>query len=191
MFAAGVAALAAASTLLGGLPHGMLFLEKHPPARQWETYTVKNSVELPLQLDPCLSYRRRDGGRLEARAVLYSSEDEMKYEQLVVYKDVRHAEAAMRVLRADLRRCADVGKGVNRRRYFTRPLDVGDDGLRAGGRFFENGEHAVAVRRGAALYIAGESAWPTRSLPLKGFKVLIGQAREMTVRVCRLPEAAC
>lgn len=191
MFAAGVAALAAASTVLGGLPHGMLFLEKHPPAKQWETYTVKNSATLPLQLDPCLSHRRRDGGRLMARAVLYSSEDEMKYEQLVVYRTVRDAEAAMRVLRADLRRCADVGKGVNRHRYFTKPLHVGDDGLRAGGRFFESGEHAVAVRRGAALYIAGESAWPTRSLPLKGFRGLIDQARRMTVKVCRLPEAAC
>ncbi|MFI6919458.1 hypothetical protein ACIBIZ_05845 [Nonomuraea spiralis] len=191
MFAAGVAALAAASTIAGGLPHGMLFLEKHPPAERWETYTVKNSMTLPLQLNPCLSRRQRDGGRLETRAVLYSNEDEMKYEQLVVYRDVRHAEAAMRLLRADLRRCADVGKGHNRYRYFTKPLDVGDDGLRAGGRFFESGEHAVAVRRGAALYIVGESAWPTRSLPLKGFKGLLGQARAMTVKVCRLPEAAC
>ncbi|MFI9592047.1 hypothetical protein [Nonomuraea sp. NPDC052265] len=154
-------------------------------------HLTPNSVKLPLQLDPCLSHHRRDGGRLETRAVLYSSEDEMKYEQLVVYKDVRHAKAAMRILRADLRRCADVGKGVNRHRYFTQPLDVRDDGLRAGGRFFDSGEHAVAVRRGAALYIVGESARPTRSLPLKGFKGLIGQAREMTVKVCRLPEAAC
>ncbi|MFI6597783.1 hypothetical protein ACIBHX_16115 [Nonomuraea sp. NPDC050536] len=175
----------------GGLPDGFLTMESHPPAQSWESYRVTDSKALPLQLNPCFRRSRADAGRLEGRAVLYSGEYEMKYEQLVVYKDVASAKRAMRGLRADLRRCADVGRGYKRYRYFTRPLEVGDDGLRAGGRFFENGEHAVAVRRGAALYIAGESAWPTRSLPLKHFRKLVAQAQAMTVKVCDLPEAAC
>jgi hypothetical protein len=194
MFQLGMAvALAATMITPGGLPDGTLFMESHPPAKEWETYKETDSKELPLQLNPCLHRTRRDTGRVTTRAVLYTGEYEMKYEQLVVYKDARHAEKAMRLLRADLKRCADVGKGWERYRYFTKPLDVGDDGLRAGGRFFENGEQAVAVRRGAAVYIAGESASPTRSLPINRFRRLISQAEQMTVTICDppMPEGVC
>ncbi|TMR18047.1 hypothetical protein ETD86_22285 [Nonomuraea turkmeniaca] len=192
MIQMGVAVALAAAMMSGGLPDGMLFMESHPPAKEWETYKETDSRNLPLQLNPCFHRSRRDGGRLTTRAVLYAGDGyESKYEQLVVYKDVEHAKRAMNLLRADLRKCADVGKGWERYRYFSRPLDVGDEGLRAGGRFFENGEHAVAVRRGAAVYLVGESAWPTKSLPIQRFRDLIAQAETMTVRVCELPEASC
>ncbi|MFI7642787.1 hypothetical protein [Nonomuraea sp. NPDC049400] len=191
MIQTGFAVALAATMMSSGLPDGMLFMESHPPAKEWESYEVVNSKSLPLQLNPCFFRHRRDAGRLENRAVLYTGEAEVKYEQLVVYKDVRQAERAMRLLRADLRKCADVGKGIHRSRYFSKPLDVGDDGLRAGGRFFEGGEQAVAVRRGAAVYIVGETAWPSKSLPLSRFRGLIAQAERMTVKVCDLPEASC
>ncbi|HEX4816868.1 MAG TPA: hypothetical protein VFV66_29360 [Nonomuraea sp.] len=184
-------ALAAAMTVSGGLPDGMLFMESHPPAKEWETYKETDSTNLPLQLNPCFNRSRRDGGRLATRAVLYRGEYEVKYEQLVLYKTVQHAERAMDLLRADLKKCADVGKGLKRSRYFTKPLHVGDEGLRAGGRAYESGEHAVAVRRGAAVYLVGKSAWPTRSLPIKRFRDLIAQAETMAVRVCALPKASC
>ncbi|GAA3232782.1 hypothetical protein [Nonomuraea helvata] len=130
----GVAVALAATMMSSGLPDGMLFMESHPPPKQgWDTFEVTDSKALPLQLNPCFYRHRRDGGRLETRAALHSSEAEKNYEQLVVYKDVRYAERAMRLLRADLRRCADVGKGARRYRYFSKPLGVGDDGLRAGG----------------------------------------------------------
>jgi hypothetical protein len=68
--------------------------------------------------------------RLAARAVHYVSEDHVKYEQLVLYKSVSAARKAMRGLRADLSRCADKGKGYDRDRYYSKPLNVGDEGLR-------------------------------------------------------------
>ncbi|MEV1167738.1 hypothetical protein [Nonomuraea sp. NPDC049784] len=191
MIHTGVAVALAAAMMSGGLPDGMLFMESHPPAKKWESYEVIDSKSLPLQLNPCFFRHRRDSGRLETRAVLYTGEAETKYEQLVVYKDVQHAERAMRLLRADLRKCADVGKGAHRYRNFSKPLAVGDDGLRAGARFFESGEQAVAVRRGAAVYIVGEMAWPSKSLPLGRFRGLIDQAERMTVKVCELPELSC
>ncbi|MEU8250504.1 hypothetical protein [Nonomuraea sp. NPDC048916] len=193
VFQMGLAVVTAATMLGGGsgLPKGMLFMESHPPAKAWETYTTSDSTKRQIQLNPCFRKKAWDGGRIAARTLGYSSEDRMKYEQLVVYKDVRHAKKAMRGLRAELARCADVGKGYHRYRYFTKPLAVGDEGLRAGGRFFENGEHAVVVRRGATVYVVGESGFPTKSLPIKRFRGLIAQAEKMTVKVCDLPRAAC
>ncbi|WP_326636484.1 hypothetical protein OIE67_03225 [Nonomuraea fuscirosea] len=191
MFQTGTAVALAAAMLSGGLPQGMLFMESHPPAKEWETYKVTDSNNLPLQLDPCFFRHRRDAGRVATRAVIYAAETELKYEQLVIYKNVRHAKRAMNLLRRDLTKCADVGKGVHRYRYFSKPLDVGDEGLRAGGLFFENGEHSVAVRRGAAVYIVGETASPTKSLPINRFRRLISQAEQMTIRVCELPKASC
>ncbi|MEU0566331.1 hypothetical protein ABZ297_13165 [Nonomuraea sp. NPDC005983] len=186
-----VAAVLAGTGLTGGIPQGTLFLESHPPAKPGETYQVSDSRTVPLALNPCFRRLRADSGRLEARTASYSAEDRWKSEQLVVYKDVAHAKKALRVLRADLRRCADVGRGHDHYRWFTKPLAVGDEGLRAGSRFFESGEQAVATRRGSALYIVEESAWPSKSLPIKRFRGLIAQAEEMTVKICALPEAAC
>ncbi|GGO64541.1 hypothetical protein [Nonomuraea cavernae] len=193
MFQMGLAVVTAAAMLGGGsgLPKGLLFMESHPPAKAWETYRTSDSTKRQIQLNPCFRKKAWDTGRIAARTVTYSSEDRMKYEQFVVYKNVRQAKQAMRGLRAELARCADVGKGYHRYRYFTKPVAVGDEGLRAGGLFFENGEHAVAVRRGAAVYVVGESAVPTRSLPIRKFRGLIAQAEKMTVKVCRLPRAAC
>ncbi|WP_219461055.1 hypothetical protein [Nonomuraea rhizosphaerae] len=175
----------------GTLPDGLLFLETHPPAKAWETYRTTESKRLPLQPNPCDRNTAPAGDRLAARMVHYTSEDSFKYEQVIVYRSIPAARKAMRGLRADLSRCADMGKGYFRDRYFTKPLDVGDEGLRAGGRFFENGEHAVAVRRGAAIYVAGESAWPTRSLPVNRFRGLIDKAERMTVKLCDVPEVTC
>jgi hypothetical protein len=186
-----VAAATVMSMGAGSLPDGMLFLETHPPAKKWESYQTTESKGLPLRLNPCERRTASAADRLAARAVHYRSEDTVKYEQLVVYKSVSAARKAMRGLRADLSRCANFGKGPDRHHYYTKPLKVGDDALRAGGRFFENGELTVVVRNGAAVYVVGESAWATKSLPLKRFKGLISQAERMTAKVCDLPEAAC
>ncbi|MEU7861856.1 hypothetical protein [Nonomuraea sp. NPDC049141] len=186
-----VAAAAVMSMGAGSLPAGTLFLETHPPAKKWETYTITESKGLPLRLNPCERRTASTADRLATRAVHYRSEDTVKYEQLVVYKSVSAAREAMRGLRADLSRCANFGKGPDRHHYYSKPLKVGDDALRAGGRFFENGEQAVVVRNGATVYVVGGSAWPTKSLPLKRFKGLISQAERMTDKVCDLPKAAC
>lgn len=186
-----VAAAAVMSMGAGSLPDGMLFLETHPPAKKWESYRTTESKSLPLRLNPCERRTAPAADRLTTRAVHYRSEDSAKYEQLVVYKSVSAARKAMRGLRADLSRCANFGKGPDRHHYYTKPLKVGDDALRAGGRFFENGEQTVVVRNGATIYVVGDSAWPTKSLPLKRFKGLISQAERMTAKVCDLPKAAC
>ncbi|MEU4229821.1 hypothetical protein AB0F17_36455 [Nonomuraea sp. NPDC026600] len=186
-----VAAAAVMSMGAGSLPDKMLFLETHPPAKKWETYQTTESKGLPLRLNPCERRTASTTDRLTTRAVHYRSEDTVKYEQLVVYKSVSAARKAMRGLRADLSRCANFGKGPDRHHYYTKPLKVGDDALRAGGRFFENGELTVVVRNGASIYVVGESAWAAKSLPLKRFKGLISQAERMTAKVCKLPEAAC
>ncbi|NRQ36032.1 hypothetical protein HII36_29985 [Nonomuraea sp. NN258] len=192
MIQMGVAAIAAAMTLSGGgLPQGMLFMESHPPAKQWESYKTYESKRFPLQLNPCFRDKAWDRGRVAGRAMQYNSEEEGRYEQLVIYRDVEHAKQAVRGLRAELKKCADQGKGTERYRYFTKPTDVGDEAVRAGGRFFHSGEHALAVRRGAAVYIVGQSAWPTRSLPIRHFRGLIDQAERMIVKVCELPESKC
>ncbi|MFD1536043.1 hypothetical protein [Nonomuraea guangzhouensis] len=186
-----VAAAAVMSMGAGPLPDGTLFLETHPPAKKWETYKITESKALPLRLNPCERRTASTADRRATRAVHYQSEDTVKYEQLVVYKSVSAAREAMRGLRADLSRCANYGKGPDRHHYYTKPLKVGDDALRAGSRFFENGEQTVVVRNGATVYVVGESGWPTKSLPLKRFKGLIDQAERMTAKVCDLPKTAC
>ena len=49
----------------------------------------------------------------------------------------------------------------------------------------------IAMRRGAALYVVGESGRISRSLPPAHFRGLIGQAEKMADKVCELPQAAC
>ncbi|MEU8145703.1 hypothetical protein [Nonomuraea sp. NPDC048901] len=186
-----VAAAAAMSMGAGVLPDGMLFLETHPPAKKWETYKTTESKSLPLRLNPCERRTASTADRLATRAVHYRSEDTIKYEQLVVYKSVSAARTAMRGLRADLSRCANFGKGPDRHHYYTKPLKVGDDALRAGSSFFESGEQTVVVRNGATVYVVGGSGWAAKSLPLKRFKGLISQAERMRAKVCDLPKAAC
>ncbi|MEV0197449.1 hypothetical protein [Nonomuraea sp. NPDC050691] len=193
MMQTGMAVLALAGVLSGGggLPKGFLPSETHPPAASWETYKISDSLERPLALNPCFRTKPWDTGRVAARSVVHENETQIDYEQLVLYKNTAAAERAMHGMRAQLARCAEVGKGINRYRYFSKPLDVGDDALRAGGRFFESGEQAVVVRRGAAVYVAGESAYPSRSLPLSRFRGLVERAERMAEKVCELPGAAC
>ncbi|WP_113705535.1 hypothetical protein [Nonomuraea lactucae] len=195
MLQMGVTVMAAAAVLggPGGLLEGTLFMESHPPARSWESYTSSDSLKRPLRLNPCDREKAWDKGRVAARTMAFIGEAyDMKDEQLVVYKDVAHAKKAMRGLRAELARCADMkGEGHDRYRYFTKPVRVGDEGLRAGGLYFESSTRSVVVRRGAALYVVGESGRVSRSLPLKHFRGLIAQAEKMAVKVCDLPEAAC
>ncbi|GAA2323453.1 hypothetical protein GCM10010149_90870 [Nonomuraea roseoviolacea subsp. roseoviolacea] len=196
MIQTGMAVLALAGVLSGGggLPKGFLPSETHPPATEGEAYKVSDSLKRPLALNPCFRAEPWDTGRVAARSVVHESASQIDYEQLVLYRNTAAAERAMRGLRAQLARCADVGQGIKRHRYFTKPLDVGDDGLRAGGRFYESGEQAVVVRRGAAVYVAGaagEPVYPSRSLPLGRFRELVGRAERMAEKVCELPEASC
>jgi hypothetical protein len=188
-----VAVVAAAVMLggAGGLPKGVLFMESHPPAKAWEKYYTSDSTRKPLQLNPCHRKKTWDEGRVAARTMLYTSENLMKEEQLVVYKDAAQAKKAMRGLRAELARCADVGKGWHRYRWFAKPAKAGDEALRAGGLYFEDSVRVIAMRRGAALYVVGESGRISRSLPPAHFRGLIGQAEKMADKVCELPQAAC
>lgn len=176
--------------MLTGVPSGFLLYEE--AAKPGQAWTVDDSRTTPFLFSPCFR-GHWDKGRLEAKTIAYSPEGEGggKWEQLIVYKEVSHAEAAMEGLRAELVKCADVGKADARSRYWYKPLDLGDDAFRAGGRFYEGGTHDVVVRRGAAIMIYGQNDWPTKSLPLKGFRPLIKLAEEMLGKVCQLPEAAC
>lgn len=175
------------------LPEGFLLLEAKAkgPKKSWESWSISDKRTAPMQLNPCF-VGHWDKGRLEARTITYTGDAyEYAYEQVIVYKEAHFAEEAMNGLRAQLKKCAEVGKGIERYRYWNKPLDLGDEGLRAGGRFFESGEQAVAVRRGAALLIYGEGGYPSKSLPLKTFRPLIKLATEMNDKVCELPEASC
>ncbi|MFI6324175.1 hypothetical protein ACIBG8_42075 [Nonomuraea sp. NPDC050556] len=185
-----LAAAAAIALTPASLPDGFLLLEAQ--AKGHKNWSVDDTRTLPFVLNPCFK-GHWDKGRLEARTVVYSPEGEGggKWEQLIVYKDVSSAEAAMKGLRGQLAKCPPVAKEAAPSHYWYKPLDLGDDALRAGTRFDEGGTHDVVVRRGAAIMIYGQNDWPTKSLPLKGFRPLIKLAEEMLGQVCRLPEAAC
>ncbi|MDF2709149.1 hypothetical protein ACWGH8_19160 [Nonomuraea muscovyensis] len=193
MLQMGMAALAAAAVVAGpgGLPKGTLFMESHPPAKAWESYRTSDSLGSPLRVNPCTRPKAWDTGRVAARTMVHTSENELRDEQLVLYKDVAHARKAVRGLRAELARCADAGRGYHRSRFFTKPLAVGDEALRVGALHFEDATRSVVVRRGAAVYVVGESGRVSRSLPMSYFRGLVRQAERMTAKVCGLPRAAC
>ncbi|NUR93296.1 MAG: hypothetical protein HOY71_55250 [Nonomuraea sp.] len=174
-----------------GVPGGFLPIESKELPSGW-TASVQVSRGGALLINPCERDRAADGGRVEQRSVFHYGEEQGEYQQLVVYKDALSAHRAMNGLRRDLARCGGPGQGWDRyNRTFVKPLDLGDEGLRAGQRYFEGGSHTVAVRRGSALFIAGETAWPTRSLPINRFRDLTGQAEELLTKVCDLPEVTC
>lgn len=190
---------AAALGLTGGsLPDGFLLMEKQAegPHPKWEHWTVSDSRKKALMLDPCdTAYHTgkpaKDKGRHASRTILFTSEYRFKSEQVVLYRDERAARTVMKTLRADLKRCAKRGKGFSRSRYYSKPLKLGDEAVKVGARDFENGLRAVAVRRGAALILYTESAWPSTKLPAKEFRALTAKAATMTAKICRLPEARC
>ncbi|MER6004898.1 hypothetical protein ABT120_40550 [Nonomuraea angiospora] len=196
MLHTGIAALATAAVVgtLGGLPKGTLFMESHPPAMSGEAYEKSDSTGKALRLDPCDTGKAWDTGRVAVRTMVYTSDDDMdmKDEQLVLYKNVAYAERAMRQLRTRLARCAVVDKGYLRRsRLFTKPATAGDEALRAGRVNHETSFRYVAMRRGSTLYIVGETGRVSKSLPLKDFRGLVGEARKMAVRVCDVPGVDC
>lgn len=204
MIKTGIAVVAAAAVLGGAgpafaeaarLPDGFLLMEatEHKTGEQWATSDKRTT---PLLLDPChhgywTGRKATDAGRYASRTIMRTIDAEMSAEQVAVYRDERAAQAVMNRLRADLRRCADRGEGMAHVTYDSRPLKVGDEGIRVGARYFEGGLRQVAVRRGAAILIYTESAYPDRRLPIKEFAPLVKQARTMAAKVCWLPEAAC
>lgn len=193
MIQLGMAVVAAAAVLggSGGLPKGTLFMESHPPAKSWETYTTSDSLRRPLSVNPCNRRKAWDGGRVAARTMVHAWENQMRDEQLVVYRDTAEARKAVRGLRAELARCAVVGGGHDRSRYYVKPVAVGDEALRVGGLHFENSTRSVVMRRGAAVYVVGETGRVSKGLPMPYFRGLVEQAGRMAAKVCGLPRTGC
>ncbi|MFI6479656.1 hypothetical protein ACIBH1_17115 [Nonomuraea sp. NPDC050663] len=176
------------STLLVGLVVPTDFMIFQPEKNsQW---TVSSSDKIVVQVNPC-ARDRWDTGRVASKWIHFTDEDYARGEQLVIYKDATTAKKVMREIRADLRRCADTGEGWYRNRHWSKPLALGDEAVMVGSRYFHSGWAEVAVRKGAALMIYGESAWPNRSLSDKHFADVLGWAHDMTAKVCQLPEARC
>ncbi|MFI6298308.1 hypothetical protein ACIBEJ_42425 [Nonomuraea sp. NPDC050790] len=181
------------------LPKGFLLTEKaaagpHKPDERWK---VDNRRTTGLLLDPCehrywSGKKATDRGRIASRTIVKSVEVESWGEQVALYRDVKAAKAVMKDLRADLRRCAvSGGEEYLRTTYTSRPLDVGDEGIRALHSDFEGAVRFVAVRGAAAVLIYMEAGGSARGLPVKDFRALVKQAGTMAARVCALPRARC
>ncbi|MBE1563178.1 hypothetical protein [Nonomuraea africana] len=198
MMTTGAALLTAAATLLGGatttLPKGFLLWEGRSSG--WDIWEVSDRASMPLMLDACHdSYWAKRGGvekgRVAARTVYRQQEIEIGGEQVALYQEESGARAAMDAMRAELKRCASRGNGIERISYYSKPLKLGDEAVRVGARYWEGGLRQVAVRRGAAIMVYTETAWPTPSLPMGEFATLLKDAKEMSRKVCWLPEAGC
>ncbi|MET9344351.1 hypothetical protein [Nonomuraea sp. NPDC003804] len=194
----GAAVMTAASMLLGStgatLPKDFLLWENRSSG--WDIWEVSDRPSMPLMVDACHdSYWNRRGGvekgRVAARTIYRQQEIDLGGEQLALYLDEAGARAAMDAMRAELKTCASRGAGIERITYYSKPLKLGDEAIRVGARYWEGGLRQVAVRRGAAVMVYTETAWPTPSLPMKEFGTLLKDAREMAGKVCWLPEAAC
>ncbi|MFE3455106.1 hypothetical protein ACFXJ8_39920 [Nonomuraea sp. NPDC059194] len=199
MMTTGAAVMTAASMMLGTtattLPEGFLLWENRSSG--WDTFEVSDRASTPLMVDACHdSYWNRRGGvekgRVAARTVYRQQEIDLGGEQVALYRNEAGARAAMDAMRAELKKCATRGKGeIEKVTYYSKPLKLGDEAIRVGARYWEGGLRQVAVRRGAAIMVYTETAWPTPSLPMAEFKPLLKDAREMARKVCWLPEAAC
>ncbi|WP_084959329.1 hypothetical protein [Thermoactinospora rubra] len=185
---------AVAVTLLAPvIPQDFLLFEKAAkgPRKEWQSWQVSGDVRRPLLVNPCWRKRADEAARVAARTVGFTDEVYGKAEQLVVYRDAGQARQAMNRLRADLKKCADIGKGHNRALNFSKPLKLGDEALRSGSRYFEGGQVAVVARKGAVVFLYAETAVPTRRLPAKQFKNVLRWANQMAGKVCALPQAGC
>ncbi|WP_431901238.1 hypothetical protein [Nonomuraea sp. bgisy101] len=198
MMTTGAAVMTAASMLMGSaattLPKGFLLWENRSSG--WDIWEVSDRASTPLMIDACHdSYWNKRGGvekgRVAARTIYRQQEIDLGGEQVALYQDESGARAAMDAMRAELKRCASRGEGIEKITYYSKPLKLGDEAIRVGARYWEGGLRQVAVRRGAAVMVYTETAWPAPSLPMKEFKTLLGDAREMAGKVCWLPEVSC
>ncbi|MEU7896241.1 hypothetical protein AB0B45_25720 [Nonomuraea sp. NPDC049152] len=198
MMTTGAAVVTAASMLMGSaatrLPKGFLLWENRSSG--WDIWEVSDRASTPLMIDACHdSYWNKRGGvekgRVAARTIYRQQEIDLGGEQVALYQDEPGARAAMDAMRAELKKCASRGEGIEKITYYSKPLKLGDEAIRVGARYWEGGLRQVAVRRGAAVMVYTETAWPTPSLPMGEFKSLLGDAREMAGKVCWLPEASC
>ncbi|MFI6499391.1 hypothetical protein [Nonomuraea typhae] len=193
-----VTAIAAVALAASVLPEGFLQMEDaaRGPHKSYEQWAISEKRTTGLLLDPCehrywSGGKARDRGRTASRTIVKTVEVETQGEQVALYRDETAARAVMQRFRADLRRCADRGTGPSRVTYGSRPLKVGDEGIRAAQGGFESAVRFVAVRKGAAVMIYMESGAAGRRLPIKDFRPLVERARTMAAQVCRLPEARC
>ncbi|XVQ87294.1 hypothetical protein ACQP2K_07730 [Microbispora siamensis] len=191
-------AAAAAVTVIGAgqamaaapatLPKGFLLDEAKVdgPHRPWEHLKLTDSLNKPLEVNPCDRRTARDG-RGASRTFTYVAETVYRSEQVVLYPSEQAAKAAMKSVRADLAKCGTGGKGPNRHAYTWKSTDVGDEALRIGGFFFENSSRSVIVRKGSAVAVYVRTGMVTKSLPVSQFRPLIKDARTMAGKLCDLP----
>ncbi|MBB5083403.1 hypothetical protein [Nonomuraea endophytica] len=207
MMKTGIALAAATATLAWGvpaqaassaLPKGFLLTEAaaRGPHKDVERWKISDARTAGLLLDPCehrywSGKKATDRGRIASRTIVKTVEVESWGEQVALYRDVKAARTVMKGVRADLKRCAVGGDDFLKSTYTSRPLKVGDEGIRAVHRDFEGSIRFVAVRRGAAVLIYMEVGDSGRGLPVKDFRTQVKQAGTMATRVCGLPEARC
>ncbi|MEU6425822.1 hypothetical protein ABZ860_07955 [Microbispora sp. NPDC046973] len=186
--ATGPGAGQASATAPARLPKGFLLDEAKVdgPRRPWEHLKLTDSLNKPLEVNPCGRRTARDG-RSASRTFTYVAETVYRSEQVVLYPSERAAKAAMESVRADLAECGTGGRGPNRYSYRWKSTAIGDEALRIGGFFFENRSRTVVVRKGSALAVYVRTGLVTKSLPASQFRPLIKDARTMAAKLCDLP----
>ncbi|WP_158088546.1 hypothetical protein [Thermoactinospora rubra] len=194
------------------IPQNFLLLERE--ARQvdnQETWSkISNSLRRPLLLNPCERKRTPADGRIAARQVDMSSSAPSWYgEQLVVYPDSRQAAAAVRRVRADLKRCAVFKVPKSKRaesypafRYKAAEVRVGDDAVLVRSEAYVRDvkswtgwEHYVLARRGSAVMVYQLSDAAVNS-EAQGRRQVVRWARAMAGKACglalpELPQGPC
>ncbi|GLW96874.1 hypothetical protein Misp02_09610 [Microtetraspora sp. NBRC 16547] len=186
----GGAGAAAAAAAAAGLPSGFLLYEAKAkkPAMPWQKWEISDDLSAPLELNPCAG-KPGAANRAAARTITYSMENNSLSEQVVLYRDEKSARAAMRTLRADLKRCAAGGKHLTAYSYRAVSTRIGDEGLRGGAWFAEGSVRYVVVRKGAALATYVRTGDATKRLLPSRFRPLVKDARAMAAKICRLPGA--
>ncbi|GAA2885964.1 hypothetical protein GCM10010517_49620 [Streptosporangium fragile] len=179
---------AEASWAATAIPKGFLLTEARATAPQSEDdrnemwWTVSSRMAQPLEVNPCGAKKYGDGRTAMRTIRLKTSAPASSSEQLVLYKSVNAAKAALDKLRTDVRRCA---KGENGYRYSAKPLRIGDDAVwvKYSKRTQKNelhGSFAAVARRGKALIIY------TRDGGSYTAGSLTGPAKTMAAKVCKI-----
>lgn len=171
------------------IPKGFLLTEVRATEPQSEEdrnemwWKVSNRVTQPLEVNPCGSKRYSDGRTAMRTISLKSAAPDSSSEQLVLYKSVRAAKAALAKIRSDIRRCAKSKDGY---RYSFKPLRIGEEAVwvkhsKREGKAELYMLFAVSARRGKALIVYTRDGGSY----MRGS--LTEPAKAMARKVCALP----
>ncbi|WP_285706797.1 hypothetical protein [Microtetraspora sp. NBRC 16547] len=162
-----------------------------------EWWEISDKLSRPLELDPCGSKKKPRDGRVAMRTVVQGTSGPSYFsEQLVLYRNVEAAKAALDRLRVDVKRCAKGKPPVQalvgvRHRYVGTSIRVGDEALLVKGYSYDKGWREpvgggryVVARRGSALILFTADDYYQVD---ETVKTLVGETKKMAKKVCGLP----